>query len=394
MTAPRHVDSAESLGLPRRRDAELRVAALIDTCQVSGPGRQLAALAGCLAPAGVELLAVTFHRVGRPRAPYLDYLERAGVPYVVIPESGRLDLRLVPRLQRVLARWSPHIVQTHGYRPTALAYTLRRAGATWPWIAFFHGATSENVKTRFYHWLDRRLLGRADKVVLMSRNHVPGFAHLGGKVRVVYNAAIPLPAAEEPRAPPTLAAVLAGAIAGPLIGVVGRLSPEKGVDVFLEACRALVHRGVAFSAVVAGDGPQRRQLEAQRDALGLRDQVHFVGTVSALEPLYSHLDLLVIPSRSEGLPNVLLEALRADVPVVATRVGAIPEVLDSPLAGVVIPPGAPDALADAIERSLTLEAGGEASAARRAVAERFSLPRRLAAHLALYADVLQRTEPL
>jgi glycosyltransferase involved in cell wall biosynthesis len=378
----------------RRHDGPLRVAALMDTCQVSGPGRQLTALAGWLASAGVELVVITFHRAGRPRAPYLDYLERAGVPYEVIQESGRLDVRLLPRLRRVLARWAPHIVQTHGYRPTALVYALRRAGATWPWIAFFHGATSENVKTRFYHWLDRRMLVRADKVVVMSRRHVAGFSHLGEKVRVVYNAAIPLPAEEAPRVPPTLAAVLAGEIPRPLVGVVGRLSPEKGVDVFLAACRALVQRGVAFSAVVAGDGPQRRQLETQRDALGLRESVHFVGTVSALEPLYSHLDLLVIPSRSEGLPNVLLEALRADVPVVATRVGAIPEVLDSPLAGALVPPGAPDAMADAIERSLTVEKDGDASAARRAIAERFSLPRRLAAHLELYADVLERSDPL
>jgi glycosyltransferase involved in cell wall biosynthesis len=370
----------------------IRVAALIDTIQVSGPGRQLAALAGCLAPAGVALLVVTFHRVGRPRALYLDYLERAGVRYTVVPEHGLLDLWLVPRLRRVLAGWAPHIVQTHSYKPTALAYALRRTGATWPWIAFFHGTTSENLKTRFYHWLDRRMMGDADKVVVMSRSHLVRFSHLDGKVRVVYNAAIPIPPAEERQLPPMLSAVLAGKFARPLVGVVGRLSPEKGVDVFLQACAALVQRGLAFSAVVAGDGPQRRHLEALRDTLALRDRVHFLGTLSALEPLYSRLDLLVIPSRSEGLPNVLLEALCADVPIVATRVGAIPEVLDSPLAGAVVPPGAPDALADAIERSLTLEDGEAASAARRAIAERFSLARRATAHLELYADVLRRSE--
>jgi glycosyltransferase involved in cell wall biosynthesis len=120
--------------------------------------------------------------------------------------------------------------------------------------------------------------------------------------------------------------------------------------------------------------------------------VHVPGIVAAVEALYSRLDLLVIPSRSEGLPNVLLEALRADVPVVATRVGAVPEVIDSPLAGVLVPPNDPIALADAIERSLRVGNRDEARAARREVAERFSLERRATQHLTLYADLLHRPD--
>jgi glycosyltransferase involved in cell wall biosynthesis len=369
----------------------IRVAALIDTIQVSGPGRQLAALADHLAPAGVELLVVTFHRGDRPRAPYLDYLERAGVRYTLIPESHLLDVRLIPRLRRVLARWRPHIVQTHGYKPTALVYALRRTGATWPWIAFFHGATSENPKTKFYHWLDRRIMGCADNVVVMSRSHAADFSHLGGKVHVVYNAAIPLPPAAELRSPaPPLAAGFGGEIARPLVGVVGRLSPEKGVDLFLHACRELERRGRTVSAIVAGDGPERRNLTSLRDALGLQDSVHFVGLVGDLQPLYAELDVLVIPSRSEGLPNVLLEALRADVPVVATRVGAISEVLDSSMAGVLVPPCSPAALADGIAQALPLKVDLRSRAARRNVTERFSLESRCARHLELYHALLAR----
>src|SRR5206468_4146439 len=99
-------------------------------------------------------------------------------------------------------------------------------------------------------------------------------------------------------------------------------------------------------------------------------------------------DLLVIASRSEGLPNVLLEALRAGVPVVATRVGAIPEVLDSPTAGILTPPNSFTALADAIAQALQLKRDPEAGDIRRMVANRFSLERRIAAHLALYHELL------
>ena len=229
-------------------------------------------------------------------------------------------------------------------------------------------------------------MARADRVVAMSRRHQAGLVHLGRKACVVYNAVLPA-SPEDARAAVDLPGNLVE-LPRPVLGVVGRLSPEKGVDVFLHACGTLARRDMTFSAIVAGDGPQRTELEMLRDALGLHDRVRFVGTVSPVDPLYARLDLLVIPSRSEGLPNVLLEALRANVAVVATRVGAVPEVIDSPRAGTLVLPEAPAALADAIERSLARENDAEATAARRTVADRFSLERRVRAHLELYADVL------
>jgi glycosyltransferase involved in cell wall biosynthesis len=348
-----------------------------------------------LAPAGVEFRVITFQRAGRPRSPYLDYLDRAGVQYTVIPDGGRLDVRLVPRLRSVLSEWAPDIVQTHGYKPTALAFALRYTGATWPWIAFSHGATAEDRKVKFYHWLESRLLAGADRIVVMSLQQRDGLPRLGHKVRVLHNAAIPLPA-DEPASdgggPQNLAWEInqANDAPCPLVGVVGRLSPEKGVDVFLRACSELVLRKVAFSAIVAGDGPERRSLERLRIGLGLESHVRFTGAVSAVRAMYARLDLLVIPSRSEGLPNVLLEALRADVPVVAARVGAIPEVLESSAAGMLVRPGDPVSLADAIARGLALKADPASREARREVTERFSPDRRMQAHVQLYDELLGR----
>jgi len=362
----------------------IRVAALIDTFEVSGPGRQLAALASSLSQFDVELTIVTFHRAGRDRSPFLDYLERAKVRYKVVPENGPLDLELLARLRRLLAEYAPDIVQTHGYKPTVLAWALRRRGASQRWVAFFHGATTENLKVRLYHWLSNHLLGAADRVVLMSRAHLAHFSRLGDKACVVHNAVLELPAE-----PSGCASTPAPAGVRPRIGVVGRLSPEKGVDVFLHACAALARRGVSFSAVIAGDGPERARLERLRDALGLAGRVDFVGTTSAVASLYASLDLLVIPSRSEGLPNVLLEALRADVPAVATRVGAIPEVLDTPCAGLIVPPGSAEALADGIAHALSLRDDPASREARRLVVDRFSLRRRVAEHVRIYQD-LQR----
>jgi glycosyltransferase involved in cell wall biosynthesis len=294
----------------------------------------------------------------------------------------------------VLRRWQPSIVQTHGYKATAVAYLLRKLRLPSPsigsigWIGFFHGATTENLKGRFYHRVDRRLLGAAERIVVMSQAQARAFQHCGRRVRIIYNAALAPPPAGSPSERDLLAG-LVGSLPRPIIAVVGRLSPEKGVDLFLDACAVLVRKGLAFTALLAGDGPERARLEARSRRLGLESCVRFLGQVSNVDVVYRNLDLLVLPSRSEGLPNTLLEAMQADVPVVATVVGAVPEVVGSSSAARLVVPGSAAALAEAIERAVTQGDSPEAAVARRAVVSRFSLQRRLEAHVQLYRDVLE-----
>ena len=380
---------AESIRSPEGRIGAappLRVAAVIDTAQLSGPGRQLAALAAALRPRGVELSVVLFRRDGRPEPPLARYLAACGVRCVVLRDRGPLDVGLVRRVRDALHRLSPAVVQTHSYRATALVAALRASGATWRWIGYFHGSTAEDLKVRAFHLLDRQLLRLADRVVVMSRKHAAEFRRVGpSRLRVVYNAVVELPGAgERVRIPAD-----ARAPGLPVVGVVGRLSHEKGVDVLLRACALLEQRGAPVSLLVAGDGPDRPSLEALRDALGLGKRVFFLGTVEDVRGRSGALDLLVIPSRSEGLPNVLLEALRAGVGAVATAVGAVPEVLADERAGILVPPGSPEALAEAIVRGLARRTDPAAAAARQEAAERFSLPRRVDAHLALYRELVQ-----
>jgi glycosyltransferase involved in cell wall biosynthesis len=143
----------------------------------------------------------------------------------------------------------------------------------------------------------------------------------------------------------------------------------------------------SVSVVLAGNGPERGALEQQAIALGVKENVHFLGTVEDVGSLYRQLDLVVLPSRSEGLPNVLLEALSADVPVVATAVGAVPEVLADEAAGRIVPPGDAAALGEAIRQEQARCRSPTAKRARAAAAERFSLERRVARHLRLYGEL-------
>jgi hypothetical protein len=155
---------------------------------------------------------------------------------------------MVLRVGAVLRGWHPSIIQTHGYKATAVAYVLRRLRSSWPWMGFFHGTTTEDVKDRLYHRVDRRLLSAADRIVVMSRAQTQAFRHCGDRVRIIYNAALDTPPAGDPAERDRLTA-LASSLPRPIVGVVGRLSLEKGVDLFLDACAVLAQRGLVFSAL-------------------------------------------------------------------------------------------------------------------------------------------------
>jgi glycosyltransferase involved in cell wall biosynthesis len=376
----------------RRATAEpalstMRIAALVATEQVSGPGRQLTALAVGLREAGIPALIIAFHRTGRPPSAFAQYLAEAGVDHRIVEDRGPLDWRVASEVEAILEQWQPSIVQTHSYKATAVAYALRARRPAWSWAGFYHGTTHENLRARFYHWVDRRMLRAADRIVVMSREQAVAFQRSGHRVQVIDNAALIPHKVPDVSVRDSLAA-FGGGFRRPLLGIVGRLSPEKGVDVFLDACAILAQQGVEFAAVIAGEGPERGRLEAQCRRLGLESRVRFVGHVATVDVLYRTLDLVVLPSRSEGLPNTLLEALQADVPVVAASVGAVPDVVGTSAAARLVAPGAPAALAEAVGLALSLGDTPEAAAARAAVVKRFSLERRVEEHLRVYRDLM------
>ncbi len=369
----------------------IKVAALMDTVIISGPGRQLAAVIPPLRDLDVEVVPVLFHRLPRPVPAYATYLEERGIPFVMLQESGRGDVRLVGRLNGLLRDLAPDIVQTHSYRPTTLTWLLRRwRRQPWRWVGFFHGLTNENAMVRAYHALDRRLLAGADRVIVMARPQLDLFAHCGARTSVLANAMLP----DAQQATPGGAALAERlrSLPRPRIAVVGRLSQEKGADIFLEAFAALTREGTSASAILAGDGPERAALEAQASALGIRDRVTFLGHLPSTGVVYSESEMVVLPSRSEGMPNALLEALMAGRPVVSTDVGAVPDILGiaGGDVGSMVPRGDAAALARAMRFELERQPAPGAEAGRALVRERFSLSHRVAALRSMYDGVLSR----
>jgi glycosyltransferase involved in cell wall biosynthesis len=160
----------------------------------------------------------------------------------------------------------------------------------------------------------------------------------------------------------------------PRIGVVANLRRVKGLDVLVTAAASLAVRQHRFLVEIAGEGDERAALQRQIDASGLTDRVVLRGACGDVPEFLSRLDVAALCSRAEGLPNAVLEYMAAGRPIVATRVGAVPELIEDGSHGLLVPPDAAGALADALERMLTNRpfAASCASAARERVADRYS----------------------
>ena len=135
----------------------------------------------------------------------------------------------------------------------------------------------------------------------------------------------------------------------PLWVVAGRLEEQKGHDVLFAALSRLVKNGLDFTLAVAGDGSRRSWLESQSLSLGLAPRVQFLGHLEDVSGLLAAADAVVLPSRWEGLPLVLLEAMARARPIVASAVGGVRDAIDDGVHGTLVPPGDEEALAEALE---------------------------------------------
>jgi glycosyltransferase involved in cell wall biosynthesis len=137
-----------------------------------------------------------------------------------------------------------------------------------------------------------------------------------------------------------------------VVGSVARLSPEKGLDVLLRAAARLIERGTPLRVVLAGDGPWRRRLTRLADRLGIADRVDFRGEVphERVPSVLAELDIFVLPSRAEGFGVAALEAQAMELPVVASRVHGIPDVVEHGRTGLLVPAGDVEAFAEGIGR--------------------------------------------
>ena len=276
---------------------------------------------------------------------------RRGIAVESIATRSAYGLSSVWKLREVFRKLKPAILCSHGYRPTLLGL-LARLGLGLPLIVFSRGHTGENRKVGFFEELELRALRFADGIVAVSAGYAERLRLRGikGSIAVVQNAI------DAERMAPFVSNGAKRQELGfkgedILVATAGRLSPEKAQGDLISAFAAIQAQYPQAHLLLAGDGPSRSELEEQVRGTGLKN-VHFLGFRRDMDAIMCAVDIFVLPSRTEGLPNVALEAFAARKPVVATRVGGVPEVVDEGVSGYLVPPGRPDLLAGAVIKAL------------------------------------------
>ncbi len=365
----------------------IRIVAVLEAATVTGPAKNLLSFAE-RARDDAEVTIATFRRGATPdNDPLLAAASAARVPVEVIEERARFERGQLASLRRIAAERHANVVQTHSVK----SHFLVRLSGIWkktPWAAFHHGYTATDFKMHAYNQFDRWSLRAARRIVTVSRAFAQELAAAGieqRRITVIHNAADACLAAR-------VASVDRAAVrarlriedGAPVVLAVGRFSREKGFGDLVEAAADV---GLCVRLLFVGDGPDRLRIEQQAAARGVK--VTFAGQVTDLAPYYAVATVLAMPSLSEGSPNVLLEAMSAGVPVVATAVGGVPEIVEDKREALLVPAKDPAQMAAGIRRLLDDPALADriAAAARATAADRFSPEARTERLLALYREL-------
>lgn len=322
----------------------LKILQLIPTLDRSGAEKQMVLLAAGLPRDrfAVEVAALT--RLGPLEAD----LRAAGIPVTLVGKRFKADPFALARLARFLKAGEFDVVQTWIYAANVYGRLAARRARV-PIVVTAEMAV-DLWKGRSQLAIDRRLARWTDRVVGNSRAVVDFYRDRAGippeRLEVIYSG---IGAEGPPVVDPDAVRVEQGTAPGAKVALfVGRLAPQKAVDELLKALDLLQHVRGELVTWIVGDGPDRARLEALAHAFQLGPRVRFLGHRDDVPRLLAAANVLVLPSRYEGLPNVVLEAMRFGKPVVATAAPGTTELVVDQETGLLVPVGHAPSLAQAI----------------------------------------------
>ena len=364
---------------------------MIATGPIGGPGKGLFQFLKHAPANAFDYVLCNFDVRYKPGgSQFVTEAQRNGFNLVLLRQRLTIDPYLVLQARRMAVEHGINLIQTHAYKSNVIGFLLKVLCGL-PWIGFAHGYTDDNPKVRIYNRIDRAVLRYADRVVAVSHAMKTLLIKHGlpaEKIQVIYNG-IDKGGAAFLESSDTIRQRHGLSPKQKIVGVIGRLNPEKGQMVFLKAMEQTALKCPEARALLLGDGQERALLERYCHEHGLGDRVIFTGYRENIADYYQLFDLLVLPSLSEGLPNVALEAMSFGIPVLATAVGGVPEVIQNGN-GILVPPGDPEALSERMTELLgnhslrqTIGLKGKDS-----LYPRFSPTHRARQILNLYAEVL------
>ena len=329
-----------------------------------------------------------FSNSSNPNLQLHENATKEGIESYLIPCNGQIDRKAITSIRELVQRTGADVVHAHGYKADIYAFfALRASGVSL--VSTCHNWLDNDRKTFFYGVLDRWILRGYARVVAVSEDVRQRLLKSGVKANQVSIIRNGIDLRPFDRASAVVRHEL-GWDAYRIVGLVGRLSLEKGVDIFLHAAARVFAHCPDTKFVVAGDGPDRAALDTLIDKLGIRDHVRMLGRCDHMPELYASLDIMVSASRQEGLPIAVLEGMASRLPLVATAVGEVPTVIQNGRTGVLVPAEDPELLAAAIIELLRNPAKREqlGSAARQLVEDEFSAERMTADYLRVYEDAI------
>jgi glycosyltransferase involved in cell wall biosynthesis len=333
---------------------KFRVLAMLEARSLSGSAKAVLEFAkeasrGYHSAPRIDLSILTFDR-GQGESYLTKVIRDLAIPFDVISERGRFDTRVISQLRAAVENRRADVIWSNSVKSHFL---VRCAGLNKSrrWVAFHHGYTTTDMKMRVYNQLDRWSLQRANRVLTSSGAFVEELVRKNVQPNHIHVQHMPIrpfaPVSEKQKS--ELRHRLRFDDGVRVLLCVGRLSREKGHADLVRAfpkMRELVGES-QLRLVLVGEGPERPQIEELCRNLKLTDAVTLAGQQNDINPYYGIADVLLLPSLSEGCPNVLLEAMAAGVPVVATAVGGVPEVATSGRDAILVEKHDPAGLASA-----------------------------------------------
>ena len=327
-----------------------------------GADRVVLSLDQALRSNGGRSALLCLHNYLLDRQPLHEAAIAAGCDAVLVPCRGRIDMRTVDALVTQIDTRDAGVLHVHDYKSAFYAWLAARRRPGVKLVATLHGWVESSRALRLYTTLELALLRRFDALAVVSRPQVERLLRAGiprSRIHQVDNGIempAPVDANPVPRHMPGLEE------AGPVFAAVARLSPEKNLAQLVSAFAAASAEHPRARLLVVGDGPDGDALRALADASGATERIVFTGRRDDVGDIYRTVDALVLPSLSEGMPLVVLEAMSHGLPVIASAVGEVPRLLAGTTHGVLLRPGDVNHLEAALRQVIARAPGHDARA--------------------------------
>ncbi len=310
------------------------------------------------------------HLICLCQGPFVELAARHGFTASHIPMGHRLDLSTIKPIREYIRQHQIDLVHTHGVRANLVARPAAKKEGI-PVVTTLHSVIRYDYdrpyKAHLARWLTRLGNKHTDIFIAISRaieEELLAMGVPGAKITLIFSG-LDRSKFTSSRTPAAIKSELGIEPGDKVYTLVGRMHPVKGHEYFLGAAARVLGQGVKAKFLMVGDGIQRPRIEQQIREMGLKEHVVMPGYYPDIEDIYRITDILCVPSLMEGLGLVVLEAMNFEVPVIATRVGGIPEIIEDGVDGILVEPRDTAALAEAMlalgqepERARRLALGG------------------------------------